>query len=81
LDNFSSVTVFPNPAREQVTIANLKDIIELKVADVHGKVILKEFILSDSDKQISSYGWAKGIYTIQLKSITGRVTHKKLIIQ
>jgi hypothetical protein len=81
LENFSPITIFPNPAKEQVTIGNLQDIIEIIILDLHSKVLLKEIIPSNTNKQISTTSWAKGIYIIQLKSKTGRVTHKKLIIQ
>ncbi|HNR20321.1 MAG TPA: T9SS type A sorting domain-containing protein [Bacteroidia bacterium] len=69
-DNWQ-LTLFPNPAKDEITIGNLQKAIgsDVKVYDVFGKLILRKQITS-ANCQLSVADFPSSIYFIELKSGT-----------
>jgi hypothetical protein len=77
-----SVTVFPNPATNQLSIITnqLSDMITMKITDIQGKEVLTKTLTDNSNivnlHQIDITGLPKGIYTLQLSSLNKQETLK-----
>lgn len=78
-------SIYPNPAFNQITLElpyltaiQLKSS-TLSIVDISGRVILNQFIHSNSTL-ISVDGLSKGLYVVQLE-IAGKIYTKKLIIK
>ena len=73
------ITLFPNPARDIVTLrTNVADA-DCTVTDMSGKVVLSATADQASDLQINVSQWAAGVYFVNLRSNGSTVT-KKLVI-
>jgi type IX secretion system substrate protein len=79
----SAVSLFPNPAREQVSIANSSNL-ELKQAlfyDLSGKLVLQLDLVSEQDQQRINIGaLASGLYVVKIVGDQGQ-TIKRLVKQ
>ena len=76
----SSISIFPNPATNHLTIAlgsNNKEV-EVNIADINGKIIYKTN--ATQKIEINTKDFAAGIYTVQIKT-SDFIATKKLIIQ
>ncbi|MBR4487416.1 MAG: choice-of-anchor J domain-containing protein [Bacteroidales bacterium] len=73
------ITLFPNPARDIVTLrTNVADA-DCTVTDMSGKVVLSATADQSSDLQINVSQWAAGVYFVNLRS-NGTTVTKKLVI-
>jgi hypothetical protein len=73
----SSISIYPNPAREQIFITNLAEKATANVYDISGKLVLLE--ITAGTLNISSL--EKGIYTVKLVDNNGAtILASKLII-
>ncbi len=73
------ITLFPNPARDIVTLrTNVADA-DCTVTDMSGKVVLSATADQASDLQFNVSQWAAGVYFVNLRSNGSTVT-KKLVI-
>jgi hypothetical protein len=81
----SLVSVYPNPASEEVMIElpALNEKISVKIVNAIGQVVYNEQIVpsvnSKTIKQINTGDFAKGIYTISIETTNARA-FKKLVI-
>lgn len=78
------VLVYPNPAKEEVTIALPPDIkiAKIRIENMMGQLLFNETIsagASGISKQINVAGYAKGLYLISVESNESKV-FKKLIV-
>jgi hypothetical protein len=69
----NSVSIYPNPAIDQMTIAvaGASSSLEISIVDIQGKAVLsisENNLSGDFKKQISTEGIAKGMYYINVKS-------------
>lgn len=71
----SANTIFPNPVKDQLQLANNKNLkfLSYEIIDVMGKNIDSGNLFTS---QIDVSGFAKGIYLLKLKTSAGESTHK-----
>jgi hypothetical protein len=65
-----NVQVYPNPAKDIVTISVPKMNITLDVCilDAFGKLVYQEQVIDSNEIKVKTANFSSGIYTIQLKS-------------
>jgi hypothetical protein len=80
VDGFGTVKLYPNPAQNEFSVESDVDIKQIKMYNQLGQVVL-EF---DDIKPQPSYNisvLSKGIYFVELSSVQGKKTVKKLVKQ
>jgi glucose/arabinose dehydrogenase len=84
-DDFSienSLSMFPNPARNEVTFNMKSNTIEsISLSDVGGRSIFSEENLSTTNKTVSVANLNSGIYFVKITSGKGQSVIKKLMVQ
>ncbi|MCZ2355287.1 MAG: T9SS type A sorting domain-containing protein [Bacteroidia bacterium] len=70
--------IYPNPAKESVTIDNLPCGSTVGITDITGKKVYS-FVIKNEQTTISTTGFVNGVYIIQVES-NGAVAHKKLVV-
>lgn len=76
----SALKVYPNPANDHVTLANLPDdATAVELVDVTGKVVLSETKISAAAMNLNTSAFDKGIYVLRIQTLHG-ITEKKLVI-
>jgi len=77
---FGEVEIYPNPATDVLYIKNASTV-EATIFDAQGRVVINsQFSANIDTKKIEVSELNSGLYTIQLKSDTGKVTAKKIAI-
>jgi hypothetical protein len=71
------VVLIPNPAKDRVTIQGAGYFKQLRVVDIHGKLVLERAVTS-SNQEINISTLAAGAYTVQLVN-GSRIESLKLI--
>jgi hypothetical protein len=80
VDGFGSVQLYPNPAQNKFSIERDVDIKQIKMYNQLGQVVLEfDDIKSQPSYDISVL--SKGIYFVELSSVQGKKTVKKLVKQ
>ena len=80
MDGFGTVKLYPNPAQNKFSIESDVDIKQIKMYNQLGQVVLQ----FDDIKPQPSYDisvLSKGIYFVELSSVQGKKTVKKLVKQ
>jgi hypothetical protein len=73
-----TISIYPNPARDNITIRAESKIEMIKVYDLNGR--LKIAVSSDSTEQkLSLSGLNKSVYLIDIQTVTGFYTEKLII--
>jgi len=75
MDGYSSITIFPNPARETLFIKGVKEKTAVYITDVSGKTILKSTLREGVQNTIDIAEIQQGIYYVTL----GNKVTKKII--
>ncbi|MES2287916.1 MAG: PKD domain-containing protein [Bacteroidota bacterium] len=80
----AAVTVYPNPAKDNVTIefSALTENAQLKIVNVLGQTVYNEIIIASSGKkvkQINTSNFTKGVYTVVIETSSEKVL-KKLVV-
>ena len=78
----SLITLYPNPATNNLTITlgkNTKKVV-LTITDITGKLIYTATALETEKMEVSTSGFAEGIYIVKIQTGDG-VETKKLIVQ
>lgn len=78
LTNNNQVMVYPNPARDYVTIISAGEIKQVEIYNNVGVLVLKQ-VINDQKAVIKTQNLAPGIYQIRLQSIKG-VFNQQLLI-
>jgi len=82
IDESQEITVFPNPARDKVTILGMKAVKQYRVLDINGAEIRKpEQQVNNPHTEIRLTGLHAGLYVIQLLSEDGSVRFRKVVIE
>ena len=65
-----TVQVYPNPAKDLVTISvpKVNEVLELRITDTYGKLVYQEKLKDSNEVKVKIALFSNGIYTIQLKS-------------
>jgi hypothetical protein len=75
----SMMTIYPNPAKDDILVTSDKEILELEILDQVGKILFKKSIGNNSfQMDVSKYN--SGIYLVRAKLKDG-IAVKKLVIQ
>jgi len=75
----NSVTVYPNPAYDFVTITEIPNGSTLKVMDITGKTVYNAAVTYGQTTTISTTGLVNGIYIIRIEN-SGTVANRKLVV-
>ncbi|WP_339887495.1 T9SS type A sorting domain-containing protein [uncultured Flavobacterium sp.] len=81
--NESNITMYPNPAKNQVTISldNTNEIIEkISVVDILGKQVIQLNKVNEVTKSIDLSSLNTGIYFIEIEKQNKLVVKRKLIV-
>lgn len=70
--------IFPNPARDKLTIRNNREFSEIEVFDSYGKQIFKT-IIESKEKSIDISNLRNGIYFINFINLTNQNRYEKFI--
>jgi hypothetical protein len=82
VDN-SLITVFPNPANEELTVDLAKlngKTATVKILNQYGAVLKEEIVLSASSHKISVAELEKGMYLVQVSS-EDKISNKKVVVE
>jgi hypothetical protein len=75
----SLVGVFPNPAKNFISINASQKINTINITDVTGKVLINNSVVEDSNYKVDVYNFSKGIYFYQVSLSNGKVSTGKFI--
>jgi len=75
----SAITIFPNPAKELVTINAAEKIDRIVIYDLSGKIIKQEQV-SAANYQFSLAGFVPGIYLVEVHANDGQTTQKITVL-
>lgn len=75
----NQIKVYPNPTSDKLIIDGISDINSLSVLDVTGKQMLQLNNAGKSSTVIDIQQFNKGVYFVQLRSISGAKTLQKII--
>ncbi len=82
-EDFESVstvfTVYPNPAKDIVTINGNSNLSAISIYDITGKKVLSTTKLVNNTLNISSLN--SGLYLLKMKDIKGAIATKKLVVK
>ncbi|WEK17955.1 MAG: T9SS type A sorting domain-containing protein [Candidatus Pedobacter colombiensis] len=79
----NNIFIYPNPARNQfrVNVGNLKNY-AINVRNVLGSTVFKSSpTLNQTETTITTSGWAKGIYIVEVTGIDGSSVPQKIILE
>ena len=79
LPHENSVSIYPNPATDQITVSSEEEITELEILDQVGKAVFYQNSGKNS-LTLNTSAYPSGIYFLRVRSANGMST-KKLIIQ
>ena len=71
-ENSSSVSIYPNPAKDVLNVSKIAETGVLEVIDISGKVLLSQEI--NKDTQIHTSNYKEGVYLISFTSKNQRFT-------
>ena len=71
-------TIFPNPAKESITIGHLPSTSNVTITDITGKKVYSS-IIENEQVTISTANFANGVYIIQVTN-NESVTNRKLVV-
>lgn len=75
------LSVYPNPARDHVYIADTPDVIRsVEIFDIHGKLVSAAFYQQAPEAKINVQNIDKGIYMIRIQTDSG-IFNSKLVIE
>lgn len=86
VDKLNDVTVYPNPAKDQITIQFLSNSItpvDIVISDINGKTVHKEVLIPTIGKVNEAYsisGINSGVYFVSIGSKNYSVTRKIVIL-
>jgi CshA-type fibril repeat protein len=72
------ISVFPNPAKDFVTVAGITGKSEIRLLDINGRLLLKENT-ANSTLYISLKGYAAGTYLIQVIDEGKKITTRRIV--
>ncbi|MBK9270136.1 MAG: serine hydrolase [Saprospiraceae bacterium] len=74
-----SLHVSPNPARDRIAIKSI-DAEQLEIFNSHGQLIFQSD-MKNSELELPSSGWSKGLYFVRAKRANGQLLTQKLILE
>src|SRR5690606_16668753 len=78
----SGLNIFPNPAREAVSISSEKERIQkIQLIDLQGREVFYILDINKENVQLPVTEFSAGIYLVKITTSTGKTISKKLMIQ
>lgn len=78
----SGLNIFPNPARETVSISSeIERIQKIQLIDLQGREVFYILDINKENVQIPVTEFSSGIYLVKITTSTGKTISKKLMIQ
>ncbi|MCB0456852.1 MAG: PQQ-dependent sugar dehydrogenase [Flavobacteriaceae bacterium] len=79
--NTDSFTLFPNPAKTQITIQSETEILQqISIFDINGRLVHSEKKVSGNSKTMDISSFSTGLYLVKITSENGIGSYKKFII-
>ncbi len=83
VENNINVRIFPNPANNQLFINTSIDVLALEILNANGQVVTADWSISNKNQiqllSVNLTELAEGIYTVNLKSVTGQTISRRFI--
>jgi len=79
MDAWDKISIYPNPASQNVTIESPFDDFEVRILDVQGK-LLKSVLVDQPILQVDLSNFSNGVYLFEFLSSKGRHT-KRVVVQ
>ena len=78
----SSINLFPNPARDKLTIAlpNTNEKVEVTITDISGKIIYYSRVTQTQKVEVNTQDFAAGVYVVQIQS-SDLIGTRKFVIE
>ncbi len=77
-----NIEVYPNPAKDVVSVSSRNSIIDIRVFDIFGNLVYSSNINESADlHQINISDFSAGIYFVQLRNIDGLFTSKLQVLK
>lgn len=76
----SQISIYPNPAQAQLTIANLPANSTVSIGDITGKVIYTQQQTKNNTLQIPTAQWSSGMYLLSVH-YNGVALYRKVVIE
>ena len=77
----SNITIYPNPAKNIVTISSKETIKEISIINPLGQVLYSKQINNNQLSNIHLQSFAKGLVVVKIITVKGEIISKKLIIE
>ncbi len=74
-----TVTIYPNPAHTNITIANLPPNSTINITDISGRVLYTQYNKSNSTAQLPLNGISNGMYFVQIINGENMVNRKVVV--
>lgn len=71
--------MYPNPAKDQVTIETSIPNVSLALIDITGQLVMTQRLVTTSST-VQTSDLAEGTYILQLRDATGQIAYKKLVV-
>lgn len=78
-----SISIFPNPAKEKITIKGAQLIKEILITDLSGRTIYYRYFdpsQANTTYDVETVDFTKGVLLVRIKEVTGAISVQKLIV-
>ncbi len=76
----SSISVYPNPTKDRLTISSTDVIEHISIHNIDGRLVYEEVGLSDREFIVDVSGLQAGLYVISVTDQMGRVSTSKVVV-
>lgn len=80
-NSLTKFTLHPNPTKDNFTIKTSKQIKEVKIYTINGRLVYSKTKVNSNDYSMSTSNFSNGIYLVKIVSEDANESTKKLIIQ
>ncbi|MEO6038591.1 MAG: T9SS type A sorting domain-containing protein, partial [Saprospiraceae bacterium] len=73
----------PNPAVGETVVSwdNTQSFSQMRVFDIHGRLVLSQAVIASSGAMLKTSGWATGWYSVQLEGRDGGRAQGRLLVR
>ncbi|CAN5743938.1 hypothetical protein BH11BAC7_BH11BAC7_18260 [soil metagenome] len=79
-ENAAALTIFPNPAQDELRIANIANDAKVRVTDAMGKTVTLSSTINDRVILLNTSALAAGIYFVSVTNEDGELFSRKFVI-
>jgi hypothetical protein len=76
----SSISVYPNPTKDRLTISSTDVIEQVSIHNIDGRLVYEESGLSDRENIVDVSGLQAGLYVVSVTDQMGRVSTSKVLV-